>query len=254
MRLLFLHNALAIFIRFLMKIFILDSGIGGISVLKGLKRKYPDCIFEYYADNANNPYGEKSPEEIKECVLSAIKCLDVKKSDLFVVACNTASLAAREEIKDALPCKAFFILPKVEYLNALKGNTLFLGTDVTVSFLEGKVTDSVKLVSPKGLPKLIENATTNAEIKNALAKLKESIDFPFDKVYLGCTHFSLKKELFAEVFVNVEIIDGAELFIDETDFKKLREYTVEDEPSVTFRTSLPSVEKLKAMGDLLSQK
>ena len=96
-----------------MKIFILDSGVGGISVLKGLKRKYPDCLFEYYADNANNPYGEKSPEEIKECVLSAIKRVDVKKNDLFVVACNTASLAAREEIKEALPCKVFFVLPDV---------------------------------------------------------------------------------------------------------------------------------------------
>ena len=150
--------------------------------------------------------------------------------------------------------QSFLRFARRKYLNSLKGSTLFLGTDVTISFLEGKVTDGVKLISPKGLPKLIENATSDSEIKNALVKLKESIDFPFDKAYLGCTHFSLKKELFADVFVNVEIIDGAELFIDETDFKKLREYTVEDEPSVTFRTSLPSVEKLKAMGDLLSQK
>ena len=237
-----------------MKIFILDSGIGGISVLKGLKRKYPDCIFEYYADNANNPYGEKSPEEIKECVLSAIKCLDVGKNDVFVVACNTASLAAKEEIKEALPCKAFFVSPDVKYLNALKGNTLFLGTDVTISFLEGKVSENVKLISPKGFPKLIENATSDFEIKKALGALKESINFHFDNVYLGCTHFSLKKELFAKVFENAGIIDGAELFVDETDLKKLREYTVEDEPSVTFRMSLPSIEKLKAMGDLMSQK
>ncbi len=68
-----------------------DSGIGGLTVLKALIRDLPNYTYVYYGDNANAPYGEKSPEEIYDLTIKGIEFLFAKNCSLVVLACNTAS-------------------------------------------------------------------------------------------------------------------------------------------------------------------
>jgi glutamate racemase len=87
------------------RIGVFDSGVGGLTVLHALQKKLPSAQFYYYGDTANLPYGTKSPEQIKLLSVAAVKALQrfvFKKShthlDLLVIACNTASAHAIDEI------------------------------------------------------------------------------------------------------------------------------------------------------------
>ena len=77
------------------KIGILDSGIGGTTVLAEIKKLLPKEDYIYYADNKNNPYGEKTEEEIYKIVDNIVKFLIYDKHcKMIVIACNTATSAA----------------------------------------------------------------------------------------------------------------------------------------------------------------
>ena len=85
-----------------MKIGVFDSGIGGMTVLKELKLRFPKEDFFYFGDNANLPYGTKSPDQIKHLAVSAANYISSQKVDALVVACNTASCIAIDEIRKAM--------------------------------------------------------------------------------------------------------------------------------------------------------
>ena len=86
-----------------MKVGIFDSGIGGVTVLHELLRVLPRVEYVYYSDSVNNPYGEKSAEEI--CELSARACEYLFKNgcEAIVIACNTASAQAAEFLRKRFP-------------------------------------------------------------------------------------------------------------------------------------------------------
>ena len=76
------------------KIGVFDSGIGGLSILNELKKVLLYEDFYYYGDSKNNPYGEKSDEELFEIVSSVVEKLIDNGCKLIVIACNTATSAA----------------------------------------------------------------------------------------------------------------------------------------------------------------
>ena len=83
------------------KIGILDSGIGGTTILKEIKKLLPKEEFIYYADNKNNPYGEKTEEEIYKIVNNIVKFLMYeKKCKMIVIACNTATTRCMKRLKE----------------------------------------------------------------------------------------------------------------------------------------------------------
>ena len=74
-----------------MRIGVFDSGIGGLTVLKTLIKKYPNNEYIYYGDTKNLPYGNKSIEELKELSSNIIEFLLKKEVDIIVIACGTIS-------------------------------------------------------------------------------------------------------------------------------------------------------------------
>src|SRR5262245_50934460 len=86
-----------------MKIGVFDSGIGGITVLAELRRRFPGEPFVYLGDTANLPYGTKSAEHVKRLALAAVNELTSRGIDALVVACSTVSSLALPVIKEALP-------------------------------------------------------------------------------------------------------------------------------------------------------
>ena len=90
----------------------LDSGIGGIGVLRELKKALPGESFLYFGDSANAPYGEKTAEEILKIVFSRAARLACRAKAL-VLACNTATAAAAKELRAKLPIPVIGMEPAV---------------------------------------------------------------------------------------------------------------------------------------------
>src|SRR3989338_1704158 len=88
----------------LQSIGVFDSGLGGLTVLAALRKKYPHESMVYLGDTARLPYGSKSPETVIQYALNCAKAL-MRKADLklLVVACNTATAHALETLQKELP-------------------------------------------------------------------------------------------------------------------------------------------------------
>ncbi|MGL5984963.1 MAG: glutamate racemase, partial [Cetobacterium sp.] len=85
-----------------MKIGIFDSGVGGLSVLKRIKEKIDFADVIYYGDSLNSPYGNKTVEEIQNFSLAIADFLVDNRVDIIVIACNTATAAALDKLKERI--------------------------------------------------------------------------------------------------------------------------------------------------------
>ena len=82
-----------------MKIGIFDSGIGGLTVLKKIIKKHPNCEYIYYGDIANMPFGDKNVDELKVISNRIIEFLMSKDVDIIVIACGTISSNLSDYLK-----------------------------------------------------------------------------------------------------------------------------------------------------------
>ena len=90
---------------------VLDSGMGGLSVLHALKGAMPHERFLYFGDNANAPYGPRPPEEIRALTLRTAQTLLDRGVKALVIACNTANSAAGEMLRERLPIPVVGVEP-----------------------------------------------------------------------------------------------------------------------------------------------
>ena len=147
------------------KIGILDSGIGGTSTLEEIKKLLPNEDYIYYADSKNNPYGEKTPEEIYKIVKNIVEFLIAKNTKLIVLACNTATTRCLKKLKIEYPNMLFVgTVPaiKVACDNNFK-HTLVLATPSTIDSERTKelirdnkrIDQEITLISCEGLANAI---------------------------------------------------------------------------------------------------
>ncbi|OFZ71293.1 MAG: glutamate racemase [Bdellovibrionales bacterium RIFOXYD1_FULL_44_7] len=122
-----------------MKIGVFDSGIGGITVLSELRKMYPGEEYVYFGDTAHVPYGTRSPAQIRQLSSDCARTLKSRKINALVVACNTASSLALEQIRDVMQDIPVFgvVEPGVEA--ALEASS-FLPTGSPILVLATKAT------------------------------------------------------------------------------------------------------------------
>jgi glutamate racemase len=182
-----------------------DSGIGGLSVLKTAYVSLPGEDYIYYGDNLNAPYGEKSEEEIKALSLAAGAFLFAKGVKAIVVACNTATSAAIQMMRQQFSLPVISMEPAVKpALPMLKtGKALVLATPATVSQTRylGLIErlgaqDRVISVGCGGLVELIEAGKTGeADIHRYLEKKLAFLHGErIEAVVLGCTHYAFAEK------------------------------------------------------------
>ncbi|MBO4412722.1 MAG: glutamate racemase [Clostridia bacterium] len=195
----------------------LDSGIGGASILKPLTNKIKNESFVYFTDVLNAPYGKKSKKKVERCVIDAVKFLVEKRAiKMLVVACNTASSAAKELISKTFPnLVCVYVEPPIKVaVDNNKKNILVLATkrtlknNKTLKFytkLCKKNNIKAKKLFVKNLASLIDN---NFEDKNLIKQTlnKKIKNKNFDAVVLGCTHYNFVKKEIKDCFKNAEII------------------------------------------------
>ena len=194
-----------------MKIGIFDSGYGGLTILKEIRKELPQYNYLYLGDNARNPYGSRSFEIVYEFTLQAVKALFERGCHLVILACNTASAKALRSIQQndlpfIDPDKRVLgvIRPTVEKLPEISrsGHVGLLATPGTVK------SNSYTLEMQKLAPEIVitEHAcpmwvpiVENNEIESPGAEyfIKKEInsilskDPKIDTLVMGCTHYPL---------------------------------------------------------------
>lgn len=200
------------------KIGVFDSGIGGMSTLNEIRKLLPNENFVYYADSKNNPYGEKTDEELNKIVCDVVDYFISVNVKMIVIACNTATTRCISMLRDKYKDMIFVGTEpavKVACDNNYK-NTLVMATPLTVnsSRLTSIINDNIKddekitLIPCDGLANAIENNDEN-KIKNILDNLLNSYRHSdVDAIVLGCTHYPHIKDKIQSYFPNAVLIDG----------------------------------------------
>lgn len=214
---------------------IFDSGIGGVTVLKEILKLLPNYHYIYYSDSINNPYGDKTKEELCKFSKNIVQLLIDKGCKIIVIACNTASAICKDYLRNHFDIPIIAIEPALKQVkDNTSGKTLVMatkGTIESVKFLElYKRFDNKEIIIEAfpGLADLIEQDKT-IEIKNYL---KEHLTYDnISNVVLGCTHYPLIKKEIKEVLGDVNFYDGSigvakrlkdivnNINLKETDFK-----------------------------------
>lgn len=202
---------------------VLDSGVGGISVLRELLRIMPNENYFYFGDSANAPYGSKQSREVLNITKSNLEYLKSVGIKALVIACNTATSAAAKTLRKENPELPIIgiepaIKPPAVTLNHPR--VLVMATPLTLrekkfSRLVSRFADKEDIIPLPcgGLAELIEKGELDGpEIKAYLKKIFEPhIDMPPDAVVLGCTHYPHIKSAIASCLPEgTLILDGGE--------------------------------------------
>ena len=200
------------------KIGVFDSGIGGLTTLEEIKNILPNEDFIFYADSKNNPYGEKTKEELCNITEDIVNTLIEYKVKIIVIACNTATTNCIEYLRNKFPNMIFVGTEpaiKVACDNNYK-NTLVMATPGTISSdrvhelvkKNKKRNEKIYLVPCDGLANAIE--TNNKEKIDLLLheNLDKYKDYNIDAIVLGCTHYPIIKDKIQKYFKDATLIDG----------------------------------------------
>jgi glutamate racemase len=207
---------------------IFDSGVGGLTVLRALRDELPSESFVYLGDTARLPYGTKSPATVTRYARQAATALVERGIKLLVVACNTASALALDELREQFRNLSVVgvVRPGAEAAAAasVTGRIAVISTESTAA--HGAYDREIRRVRPeahvasRGCPlfvALAEEGWTSGAIAEAVAKEyladlfgRTREDGRPDCLVLGCTHFPPLRETIRQVVgADVQLVDSA---------------------------------------------
>ena len=201
---------------------VFDSGVGGISVLRHLRRVMPGERYLYFGDSANAPYGTKTKSEVEALTFAGARRLMTRGIKALVVACNTATSAAIQDLREAYPDMIVIgIEPalKLAYDRYPGGGIGVMATPMTLreekfEALMHRYDQSCrvyKLPAP-GLVELVERGQADSpETEALLRQLFAPYMGRLDAVVLGCTHYPFAAKAISRVLGgNVALLDGGD--------------------------------------------
>ena len=199
---------------------VFDSGVGGISVLRHLRAELPQERFLYFGDSANAPYGTRPTAQIRELTLAAAEKLVARGIKALVVACNTATAAAIEDLRREYPdIIVIGIEPALKLAtDRYPGGTIgVMATPATLrerkfARLMERCADHCTVVKlpAAGLVELVEAGKANgAEAEELLRPLLAPHAGMLDAVVLGCTHYPFAAETISKLLgERTALLDG----------------------------------------------
>ena len=195
-----------------MRVGLFDSGMGGLTVLKTLRKKYPLNDYVYYGDNLNVPYGNKSREELMILANNNIHFLLEQNVDMIIIACGTISSNCYDEINDNYEIPIYDVIrPTINYLNKSKfENILVMATSKTIGshIFRDRVKKNIYELETPELASLIEDDNL-VNIRDILNNYLKSYVGKIDALVLGCTHYPLISLEIKKILGNVRVIDMA---------------------------------------------
>lgn len=196
---------------------IFDSGIGGATVLKEILKILPNENYIYYSDSKNNPYGDKTDEEIFEICDNIVKKFVKQKCKAIVIACNTASAKAANLLRKKYPEQIIIAIEpayKMVHDFAYEKPTLVMATKGTIEsekfhkLYEKYDNHKTYLLACKGLADIIEEGNEE-KVDLYLNKNLSQYIGKVNNVILGCTHYPLIRNQIRKVLGDVKFFNGA---------------------------------------------
>jgi len=203
---------------------VFDSGFGGLTVLKALLEVVPESDYLYFGDTARLPYGSKSTQTVAKYACEASQFLQQEGAELLVIACNTATALAIDQIEAASTVPVIGVIEPGAQRAAKTSQSkkvVVIGTEATTSShayrsaLDALQVDSHEKACPLLVP-LVEEGWVNHAVTEEIARiyLNEAFGEGFtsaDVLLLGCTHYPLLKPVLQRVAPpDVTLVDSAE--------------------------------------------
>ncbi len=201
---------------------VFDSGVGGLSVAREIRRQLPSCPLVYLADQAHAPYGQRPLAEIRAFAGGIARFLLEQGVQVVVVACNTASAAALHWLRREFPAVPFVGMEPAVKPAAERTRTHHVGVIATAATFQGELFASLVsryaadvVVHTQVCAQLVplveagelDSPRTRAAVAGYLAPLMAA---GIDELVLGCTHYPFLRPLIEEVVgPKVEVIDPA---------------------------------------------
>lgn len=200
-------------------VLLIDSGSGGINILKECVKVCPHCNFLMFCDNKNLPYGSKSKEQLQSITLQNLREIwQFFKFDIVILACNTLTCTCLEVCRENFPDIIFIgtvpaVKPALEKYAA--EDILVLATEATIKH-NVLINRHPKLMK-KSMPHLASDIDAHLD---ELQVLKEGLEKELEEfktqqkpplgVVLGCTHYVAIKDILQEIFgEKCEFFDSA---------------------------------------------
>lgn len=210
---------------------IFDSGVGGLTVLKAVQERLPNEDVIYLGDTARVPYGTKSPATVERYAIEDVSFLIDKGVKLIVVACNTASALAANELRRVITLPLLGVIgPGARAAARATRNHRIgvIGTEATMASgayerrIREACGDTEIHIFSQACPlfvSLVEEGETDSDIARAVAEkyLATLRAQQIDTLVLGCTHYPLLRAVIAETMgTAVRLVDSAEAAAGET--------------------------------------
>lgn len=208
---------------------VIDSGVGGLSILKELHQQLPHDNFVFYADQAHVPYGQKTLTQVQQYVEKITQfflngCFfDLSSVKLIVIACNTASAAALHAVRKRFPMIRFVGMEPAIKPAVQQSQTGHIGVIATAATFQGELYASLLdryaknvTVHKRACPEfvtLVERGEPYDEEDHRMVReaLRSLVEANIDQLVLGCTHFPFLKPVFRQALdglgSRVELID-----------------------------------------------
>ncbi len=198
---------------------VFDSGVGGLTVVSALMRRLPNESILYLGDTARLPYGDKSPRTVRRYTQRNVDFLMTRGVKAVVVACNTASALALDDLAYPFPIWGVIEPGAAAAVAATRGKVGVIATEATIRSnaygrailrLEPQL-EVLSRACPLFVP-LVEEGWSDDPISRQIAEryLTPLLEAKIDTLVLGCTHYPLLKQVLRQVVGDaVRLVDSA---------------------------------------------
>lgn len=199
-----------------------DSGLGGLTVLTEVQKLLPKEDLVYFGDTARVPYGSKSASTVKQYSLEIAEFLMDRKIKLLVIACNTATAFALEELQKTFPIPVIGVIePGVQ---ALKEQDPHLKKAAVVATRSTIKSEAYLQVASQLLPEmhlyskatplfvpLVEEGFINKKVTESIIAeyFDEIAREEINQVILGCTHYPILKPVISRLYPGINLVDSS---------------------------------------------
>ncbi len=205
---------------------IFDSGVGGLTVFKEIRKRFPNEDIVYFGDTARVPYGPKSPRTVVDFSIQNARFLIQSGAKIIIVACNTSSAVALEHLESILKVPVIGVIKpgaRAAVSRTKSGKIGIIGTQGTIK--SEAYTRAITELNPdivvygKSCPlfvPLVEEGWEDHSVAGMIIEeyLSPLLEKQIDVLVLGCTHYPILKDAISRITGNsIELIDSAEAVI-----------------------------------------
>ena len=206
-----------------LKIGVFDSGVGGLTVLKGLQEALPNETFIYIGDNLHSPYGQKTHAQLLEYTTEIVRYFISQKVKMIVLACNTTSCVVLDDLRKLFPDMPMLGVTDSTCELVKKDDFTKVCVMATQATIQSQAyQNKIGLDATVGLPcpNLVPLIEEGASKEAVISELHQLLDEPMkecDGIVLGCTHYPIIRDDIATLYPKAKIYSSSEAVVKDVE-------------------------------------